>query len=396
MKNQIVFLFLFFTPFNTYSQTIPGINNLIDNNLDLLKNKNIGFITNHSGLTKEGEKSWKALNDLNNITISKLFSPEHGFLGEFADGEKIDYVKIDSLPKLYSLYGKTRKPTSEMFSDLDLIIYDIQDVGARFYTYISTLGYCMEKAAEMNIDFIVLDRPNPLSGNLISGPILDMNYSSFIGMYPIPSVYGLTIGELAKMIVDMGWIKKNPKLTVIPMKNWSRNFFYNDTELSWVPPSPNIPDLETAIIYPATVLFEATNISEGRGTSKPFKTFGAPWIDNKKLLRELNKLNLKSVKFKKTSFTPIEIQGKAVNPKYLNSKCFGIEINITDKYNYDPVFINLNLIKTINDLFPDNLIINEKRMSQLLGLEKLNIYSKKTQLNKIDEFKNISKSFYIY
>jgi len=396
MKNQINFLILFSIPFLLVSQTIPGIDNLIENKLHLLKNKRIGFITNHSAITKNGDKSWEALNKLNNITISKLFSPEHGFLGEYADGEKIDYESIDSLPQLHSLYGKNRRPRTEMFSGLDVIIYDIQDVGARFYTYISTLGYCMEKAGEMNIDFIVLDRPNPLSGNIVSGPILDMKYSSFIGMYPIPSVYGLTIGELAKMIVDMGWIKKTPKLTVIPMKNWSRNFFYDDTELIWVPPSPNIPDLETAIIYPATVLFEATNISEGRGTSKPFKTFGAPWIDNKKLLRELNKLNLKSVKFEKTSFTPIEIQGKAVNPKYLNSKCFGIEITITDKYSYDPVFINLNLIKTINDLFPENVIINEKRMSQLLGLKKINIFSTKTQTNKIEEFLNLSKSYYIY
>ena len=176
IKSQIVFLFLFIISFNIYSQTIPGIDNLIDNNLDLLKNKNIGFITNHSGLTKEGEKSWKALNDFNNITISKLFSPEHGFLGEFADGEKIDYSKIDSLPKLYSLYGKTKKPTSEMFSELDLIIYDIQDIGSRFYTYISTLGMVIEAAAEQNIEIMILDRPNPISGKIIEGAILDTSF----------------------------------------------------------------------------------------------------------------------------------------------------------------------------------------------------------------------------
>ena len=199
---------------------------------------------------------------------------------------------MKSLPKVVSLYGKNRKPTKEQLADLDIIIYDIQDIGARFYTYISTMGLVMAAAAEAGIQIIVLDRPNPITGNQVEGPILNLNNQSFVGYYPIPIRYGLTVGELAKMIVGEKWIDLVPDLLVIPVENLKNTLWFDETNLPWIKPSPNIPDLETAIIYPGMCLLEATNLNEGRGTYKPFKQFGAPWIDKQELSIALNNLNL--------------------------------------------------------------------------------------------------------
>ena len=173
------------------------------------------------------------------------------------------------MPQVISLYGNKKRPSKNDLKDIDIIVYDVQDVGARFYTYITTLGYVMEVASQTKIKIIVLDRPNPLKGNLIEGPLLNMDYQSFVGNYPIPIRYGLSIGELAKMMVGEKWIKGAPKLSVIKMKNWNRNQWYDETGLAWIKPSPNIPDLNTALIYPGMCLLEATNINEGRGTDKP-------------------------------------------------------------------------------------------------------------------------------
>ena len=208
-----------------------------------------------------------------------------------------------------------------MLVGIDLILYDIQDIGARFYTYISTLGLVMETAGALNIPIIVLDRPNPIRGDRIEGPILNMDFKSFVGYYPIPIQYGLTIGELAKMIIEEKWIQNTPSLQVINIQGWSRTLWFDETNLTWVKPSPNIPDLETAIVYPGICLVEGTNISEGRGTPHPFKQIGAPWIDEEKLSQTLNGLNLPGVIFTPVTFTPMEISNMAIKPKYMEKKC---------------------------------------------------------------------------
>ena len=257
-----------------------GLDVLIEDHPNYLRGRSIGLVTNHTGITKNNEKNYELFQTNSAISLKRIFAPEHGFYGEASAGAKVDYDgENTSGPEIISLYGKTRKPTKEMLDGIDLIIYDIQDVGARFYTYISTLGLVMEAAGEYGIDVMVLDRPNPIGGEIIEGAILDTAFKSFVGYYPIPIRYALTVGELSQMAIQEGWLTSSPpNLTIVKMDGWERKMFYDDTNLPWVPPSPNIPDLETAIIYPGMCLYEATNVSEGRGTNNPFKQIGAPWM----------------------------------------------------------------------------------------------------------------------
>ena len=296
---------------------------------------------------------------LSDVDLKAIFAPEHGFFGKVSRGQKVDDLKQDGLPVIYSLYGKTDKPTPDMFEGLDVIIYDIQDIGARFYTYISTLGLVMEAAAEADIPVIVLDRPNPLNGITIEGPVLDINYKSFVGMYPIPIRYLLTIGELAKMIIGEKWIEHVPKLTVIEMAGWERTMYYDDTGLSWISPSPNIPDLETAILYPGMCLFEGTNVSEGRGTNYPFQYIGAPWIDSSKIIKAIEGKHIPGVVFEPISFIPISIPGKSLKPKFENEKCYGIKIILIEKKIYKSVDTAAQLLITIQELYPEKFQWND-------------------------------------
>ena len=253
---------------------LNGIDVLLEKKLHFIKSRKIALVTNHSGIDKNLIPNYKRLMEIDDLELKVIFSPEHGLFGEAAAGEKVDYNgQIKTLPKIVSLYGDNRKPTQTQMEDIDIIIYDIQDIGARFYTYISTLGMVMESASKYGVKVLVLDRPNPIGGNIVEGPILDLKFQTFVGYYPIPTRYGLTIGELALMINGEKWIDGNPELEIVKMKGWTRDLWYDQTKLPWVKPSPNIPDLNTAIIYPGMCLLEATNISEGRGTKKPFKKY---------------------------------------------------------------------------------------------------------------------------
>ena len=347
-----------------------GLDILLDSKIDLITGKTIALVTNQTGIDQNGNPNYKRLMSMDEIKLKVVFSPEHGLFGE-ADKEITYANQIEDLPKVYSLYGSTRKPTKEMLDGIDMIIYDIQDIGARFYTYISTLGLVMEAAAELNIPIIVLDRPNPIRSDIVEGPILDLKYQSFIGKYPIPIRYGWTIGELAEKIILEKWIHPTPKLISIPMEGWNASLWYDETTLPWVKPSPNIPNLETALIYPGMCLLEGTNISEGRGTDKPFKWFGAPWINSKNLSQELNKLKLSGVVFVPKSFTPISIPGVADKPKYENQLCHGLEIRIIDRNKYNSVKTGISVLKKINELYPDFLIIKKTRLNKLWGSDTL-------------------------
>tara|TARA_B100000470_G_scaffold221138_1_gene210838 strand:+ start:3808 stop:5079 length:1272 start_codon:yes stop_codon:yes gene_type:complete len=347
-----------------------GLDILLDSKIDLITGKTIALVTNQTGIDQNGNPNYKRLMSMDEIKLKVIFSPEHGLFGE-ADKEITYANQIEDLPKVYSLYGSRRKPTKEMLDGIDMIIYDIQDIGARFYTYISTLGLVMEAAAELNIPIIVLDRPNPIRSDIVEGPILDLKYQSFIGKYPIPIRYGWTIGELAEKIILEKWIHPTPKLITIPMEGWNASLWYDETTLPWVKPSPNIPNLETALIYPGMCLLEGTNISEGRGTDKPFKWFGAPWINSKNLSQELNKLKLSGVVFVPKSFTPISIPGVADKPKYENQLCHGLEIRIIDRNKYNSVKTGISVLKKINELYPDFLIIKKTRLNKLWGSDTL-------------------------
>ena len=361
-----------------------GLDILLDSKIDLITGKMIALVTNQTGIDQNGNPNYKRLMSMDEIKLKVVFSPEHGLFGE-ADKEITYANQIEDLPKVYSLYGSTRKPTKEMLDGIDMIIYDIQDIGARFYTYISTLGLVMEAAAELNIPIIVLDRPNPIRSDIVEGPILDLKYQSFIGKYPIPIRYGWTIGELAEKIIQEKWIHPTPKLIIIPMEGWNASLWYDETTLPWVKPSPNIPNLETALIYPGMCLLEGTNISEGRGTDKPFKWFGAPWINSKNLSQELNNLKLSGVVFAPKSFTPISIPGVADKPKYENQLCHGIEIRIIDRNKFYSIKTGVSILKKINELYPDYLIIKEKRLNKLWGSD--------TLLKKLQE-KTVSNNFF--
>jgi len=354
-------------PISEKITVLNGIDVLLEKKLHFIQSRKIALVTNHSGVDKNSIPNYKRLMEIDDVELKVIFSPEHGLFGESEAGEKINYTDIEKLPKVISLYGGTRKPSAEMLEGVNLIIYDIQDIGARFYTYISTLGLVMETGAELGIPILVLDRPNPIRGDIIQGPILDLTYKSFVGHYPIPTRYGGTVGELAVEILKKKWISPLPELEIIKMEGWQPDAWFDQTDLPWIPPSPNIPDLKTAIIYPGMCLFEATNISEGRGTPNPFKWIGAPWINGKKLSQALNNFKLPGVVFVPKTFIPQTIKGKSENPKFKNQKCNGIEVWVTDRNQYKSIDVGVLTLFSIYNMYPNKIKIKESGLNRLWG-----------------------------
>ena len=358
-------------PLTEKIKVLNGIDVLLKKKLHFIQSRKIALVTNHSGVDKNLVPNYKRLMEVEDVELKVIFSPEHGLFGESEAGEKINYTELKELPKVISLYGGTRKPSAEMLDGVNLIIYDIQDIGARFYTYISTLGLVMEAGAELGIPVLVLDRPNPIRGDIIEGPILDIKYQSFVGQYPIATRYGGTVGELAKKIIKNKWITSLPELEIIKMEGWQPNAWFDQTDLPWVAPSPNIPDLKTAIIYPGMCLFEGTNVSEGRGTPNPFKWIGAPWIDGKKLSQTLNNFKLPGVVFVPKSFIPVAIPGKSENPKFKNQKCHGIEVWVTDRDQYKSIDVGVLTLFSIYNMYPNDIKIRESGLNRLWGSSEL-------------------------
>jgi len=370
-KNKIVII----EPnIENYEETVrTGLDVLLEDYPDYLKGKTIGLVTNHTGISRKGEKNYKLFENNPDITLKRIFAPEHGFYGEASTGAKVEYDnQKGSGPEIISLYGNTRKPTTEMLEGIDLVIYDIQDVGARFYTYISTLGIVMEAAGENGVNVMVLDRPNPLGGDIIEGGILDTAFKSFIGYFPIPARYALTVGELSQMAVKEGWLSSvPPELIIVTMDDWKRSMFFDDTGLPWIPPSPNIPDLETAMIYPGICLYEATNVSEGIGTNKPFKQIGAPWM-NYDIAKEMKIQGLKGVDFKYAKFKPKNLPGRSENPKFAGYFCAGQKIVITDKNEFRSVDTAIYSLMITIMFYMDNFRYDAKRIGYLWGNNLMN------------------------
>jgi len=347
-----------------------GANVLLSEEFNLIKNKSIGIITNHSAIVSSGTHLVDTLFNTNNIEIKALFGPEHGIRGDAPDGHSIkDGVDTKTDLPVYSLYGKNRKPTKEMLEGIDLIIFDIQDIGARFYTYISTLYYAIQSSAENDIPIIVLDRPNPINGLTVDGPIRKEEFKSFVAIAPIPIQHGLTIGELAIMFNNEGWIgtKRKADLTVVRMRDWKREYFFDDCNLKWVNPSPNMPSLNTAIIYPGMCLIEGVNVSEGRGTYSPFLQIGAPYINSKELLKSLNKFDHPGISLEEITFTPESIPNMSVKPKYLNEKCNGIKISITNKNEIQSLKFGIQVLYSINKLYPEEFKYRRNWLDKLFG-----------------------------
>lgn len=276
-----------------------GVDCLSDNDFAILKGKKVGLITNQSGVNGTGQKTRIILADSGKVDLVALYTPEHGLDGDELAGKWVS-SRVDSVTGLtaYSLYGKSRKPTAAMLKGIDALVFDIQDVGARCYTYISTMGLCMEAASEMGIEFIVLDRPNPVGGVDVSGPPIDKKWQSFVGQYPMPFKHGMTVGEIAQMAVGEGWLKASPKLKVVRMKGWTRNMRWEDTGLSWVKTSPNIPRAESCDYYLISCLAQhVPGIFAGTGTGKPFQLVAAKRIDHEDICSKLNGLKMSGIRF---------------------------------------------------------------------------------------------------
>ena len=340
---------------------IPGIEVLLSEQLTLIRGKRVGLITNHSGVDRKLRHDIDLLASAPGVKLTALFSPEHGIRGAAQAGEKVrSAIDAKTGVPIHSLYGETRRPTAEMLKDVDVLLYDIQDIGSRFYTYISTLGECMQAAAERKIPLIVLDRPNPLGGEIIEGPVLDLTFRSFVGAFAIPVRYGLTPGELA------GWIKTNLKLdlelSVVKMKHWTRAQWYEETNLIWVPPSPNIPTMASAIVYPGMCLIEGTNLSEGRGTTTPFEIVGAPWIDGIKLAERLNALALPGVLFRPVAFTP-------TLSKFSGETCQGVQLHVADRKSFRPLPTALAIIEDIRRNYPEQFQFKSSHFDRLAGTD---------------------------
>jgi uncharacterized protein YbbC (DUF1343 family) len=341
-----------------------GLDN-VGEHKDLFHGKRVGIIANHTSYNSQGKHIVDVFRELPDVRVVALFSPEHGLRGTEEAGARVDSETdpVSGLP-VHSLYGKINKPTPAMLADVDVLVFDIQDVGARFYTYLSTMSLAMEAAAETGKRFVVLDRPDPIDGVQIEGPILEPAFATFVGLYPIPVRYGMTVGELAKMVNGQGWLAKGVKadLVVVPMTGWTRRMWYDRTGLSFIKPSPNMPDLETATIYPGLCLLEGTNVSEGRGTTMPFRQFGAPWLDADKLCTRLNELHLPGISFATTTFTP-------TSSKYKDQLCRGIKLSVTDRNKLEPFRTGVEIINAIYALHKDKLEWRAAHFNRLCGTD---------------------------
>ncbi len=324
-----------------------GLDTLLESKIDLLDGLRVGLIVNPASVNSRFEHTADLFHQHPGIKLAALFGPQHGIRGETQDN-MIEWQtfsdKRTGLPA-YSLYGATRRPTPEMLADVDVVVFDVQDVGTRVYTFIYTMALAMEAARECGKRFVVLDRPNPISGVQVEGNILEPEFESFVGMFPIPMRHGMTIAELALMFNREFGI--DCKLDVVKMEGWSRAFWYEETRLPWVMPSPNIPTPDTAVVYPGCVMFEGTNVSEGRGSTRPFEIIGAAYIDPRELVEALGERNQPGVSFRPLHFQP-------TFHKFTGELCGGIQIHVTDRSLFQPVITGVTIISTIRHLYPDH------------------------------------------
>ncbi len=425
-KISVLFLFVFLIPCLSYEKTAkikPGVEVLFESIPEFIKGKRVGLITNPTGINSKFESTVELFAKSFQIKLVALYGPEHGVRGNAQAGEYVPFY-IDEkygIP-VFSLYGQSMRPSplmlknidqimrdfdvkkeekapkKEMLKEIEIMVFDIQDVGTRIYTYIATMAYCMEVCASEKIPFVVLDRPNPINGISMEGPILKYpEFSSFVGVYPIPVRHGMTVGELAELF-NKRFMKEKVELKVVPMKGWKRDMWFDETDLPWVIPSPNMPTLETATVYPGQVFLEGTNISEGRGTTRPFEIFGAPWIDGYELARKLNSLNLSGVKFREAWFTP-------TFSKYKEELCGGCQIHVTDRKKFKPFETTLHILKTVRGMYPDKLKFHDEYFDRIMGnseIRKMLIENKKMESilksfeEELNKFKKIRKEFLLY
>jgi uncharacterized protein YbbC (DUF1343 family) len=323
-------------------RVLTGIDVLEAQKFAPLRGKHVGLITNHTGVDANGRTTIELLQKAPGVQLVALFSPEHGLAGQFDAKVPSSKDASTGLP-VYSLYGDTRRPTDQMLQGIDALVFDVQDAGVRFYTYTTTMGYCMEEAAKRHIPFYVLDRPNPIGGEIVEGPMLDPDKTGFVAYFPLPVRYGLTIGELARLFNEENHIGAD--LHVIAMKNWHRNYFFNSTGVRWVPPSPNLRTMNGAILYPGLEILLNAGVSVGRGTETPFEEFGAPWMDGGAVAAGLNARHLPGLAFKPYSFVP-------VSGMYMGQRCGGVAIRVTNRAVVRSMRMGIEIAVLLQRMYP--------------------------------------------
>ena len=341
-------------------EVLTGLDVLVRDGFRQLAGRRVGLITNHTGIDRQGTSAVRLLAEADAVRLVSLFSPEHGLEGKLDVPNIDDGSHSESKLPVWSLYGKTRRPTPQMLEGVDTLVFDIQDIGTRFYTYISTMGLAMEAAAEAGVRFVVLDRPNPIGGLAVDGPVLDAGSESFTAHHRLPIRHGMTVGELALMFKDERGLDLD--LDVIRVQGWRRGDLFDATGLRWVNPSPNMRSLTEAILYPGVGLLETTNLSVGRGTDTPFEIVGATWIDGQQLERALSDAKLPGVAFGSVRFTPNA-------SRFRDERCGGITVAITDRGTFDPLATGLEIARQLGILFPDDW--SAKDYNRLLGSQEV-------------------------
>ena len=404
MKKLLIILL--FVPVFAFGRTaervMTGVEVLRQEGFECLKGKRVGLITNPTGVDSNLKSTVDILFEAEEVNLVALYGPEHGVRGDVVAGEKVnDQIDAKTGLKVYSLYGKTRKPTAEMLAGVNVLVYDIQDIGCRSYTFISTMGLVMEAAVENSIEVVVLDRPNPLGGIKVEGSGVSEGYFSFVSQFDIPYIYGLTCGELALYLNE----KICCSLTVVPMLGWERTMNFKDTGLPWVPTSPQIPSTTSAICYPATgIIGEMGFLNIGVGYTLPFEVMTAPWVNAVQLADSLNALNLQGVDFRPITFKPLfgSLQGKYVQ---------GVQIHITDFNAARISEIQFHVIEMMHKLYPEHKLFSEETKKRNNMFDKVcgtdfirTEFSKNYKTSEIlpywraeeDDFRNISKKYYLY
>ncbi|HTP79206.1 MAG TPA: DUF1343 domain-containing protein [Bacteroidota bacterium] len=356
------------TPLGAGPRVKLGIDVLRDRGFDILKGKRVGLVTNPTGISSDLQFTVDILFSAPDVKLVALFGPEHGIRGDADAGKSVENV-VDAKTGLpvYSLYGKNRKPPREMLAGIDILVYDIQDIGVRSYTYISTMGMVMAAAAEAGIPFVVLDRPDPLTGNRVEGPMLEPRFKSFVGAYPIPYVYGMTAGELARMINDEGWLENGVhcNLTVVPMEGWKRDMWWDETNLVWVPTSPHIPRSSTTMFYVMTgMLGELGTANSGVGYTLPFELVGAPWVSGTALARYLNTRGLAGVVFRPMWYKPFYFDTTGITYE-------GVQIHVIDRDRINLTQVQLSILEALYTLFPDRNIFDRAKPERLEAFDRV-------------------------
>jgi uncharacterized protein YbbC (DUF1343 family) len=384
-----------------------GLETFLESPPQWIFDQRLGLLCNPASIDSRLRHARLLINKRFPNNLSALYSPQHGFLADRQANMIESDDTVDPIVQLpvFSLYGKTRIPTRQMFDPIDVLIIDLQDVGTRVYTFIYTMSYCMEAATRFGKKILVLDRPNPLGGEIVEGNCTAPDCTSFVGRYPIPMRHGLTIGEIALLFnrhFEIGC-----DLEVVPMKYWSRNMYFMDTGLHWVCPSPNLPTPESAVVYPGQVVWEGTNISEGRGTTKPFEIFGAPFIDPQRILSDTGAISIKGAKLRETAFEPTA-------DKWKNQLCHGCQIHITNRPEFRSYTAGLSALQAVihhhRDRFewqpppyeyefkrlPIDLIIGDKKIRKCVEKGEPVAEIKASWQGELDEFKRISREFFLY